>query len=78
MAVELAPYQVRVNAVCPVAADTPMLAQFGSGDHTTAKATPMGRLATAEDVAAMALFLASDDSSFVTGLALPVDGGRSI
>jgi 3-oxoacyl-[acyl-carrier protein] reductase len=78
LAVELAEYQIRVNAVCPVAAATPMLAQFGAGDHITAKATPMGRLATAEDVAAMALFLASDDARFITGLALPVDGGRSI
>ena len=78
LAIELAPSQIRVNAVCPVAAATPMLAQFGVGDHITPNATPMGRLATAEEVAAMALFLASDDSTFITGLALPVDGGRSI
>lgn len=78
MAVELAPYQIRVNAVCPVAADTPMLAQFGSGDHITANATPMGRLVAPEEIAAVALFLASDDAGFVTGLAIPVDGGRSI
>lgn len=78
LAVELAGHQIRVNALCPVAAATPMLAQFGAGDHITAKATPMGRLATAEDVAAAALFLASDDAGFVTGLAIPVDGGRSI
>ena len=69
---------IRVNAICPVAADTPMLAQFGAGDHITAKATPMGRLAEAEEVAAVALFLASDDAAFITGLAIPVDGGRSI
>lgn len=78
MAVELAPWQIRVNAVCPVAADTPMLAQFGSGDHITANATPMGRLVAPEEIAAVALFLASDDSGFVTGLAIPVDGGRSV
>jgi 3-oxoacyl-[acyl-carrier protein] reductase len=78
MAVELAPHQIRVNAVCPVAADTPMLAEFGAGDHVTANATPMGRLVTAEEIGAVALFLASDDSGFVTGLAIPVDGGRSI
>lgn len=78
MAIELAEHQIRVNAVCPVAASTPMLAQFGAGDHTTAKATPMGRLVTAEEIAAVALFLASDDAGFVTGLAIPVDGGRSI
>jgi len=78
LAVELAEWQIRVNAVCPVAADTPMLPQFGAGDHITAKATPMGRLCTAEDVAATALWLASDDANFITGLAIPVDGGRSI
>lgn len=78
MAIELAPDQIRVNAICPVAAATPMLAQFGAGDHITAKATPMGRLAEAEEVAAVALFLASDDAAFLTGLAIPVDGGRSI
>lgn len=78
MAVELAPHQIRVNAVCPVAAETPMLAEFGVGDHITANATPMGRLVQAEEIAAAALFLASDDAGFVTGLAIPVDGGRSI
>jgi 3-oxoacyl-[acyl-carrier protein] reductase len=78
LAVELAPDKIRVNAVCPVAADTPMLAQFGVGDHTTANATPLGRLATADDVAAAALYLASDDGAFITGVTLPVDGGRGI
>jgi NAD(P)-dependent dehydrogenase (short-subunit alcohol dehydrogenase family) len=61
-----------------VAADTPMLAEFGAGDHITANATPMGRLCSPEDMAAAALYLASDDSKFITGLAIPVDGGRSI
>jgi 3-oxoacyl-[acyl-carrier protein] reductase len=78
LAVELAPDKIRVNAVCPVAADTPMLAQFGAGDHITANATPLGRLASAHDVAAAALYLASDDGAFITGVTLPVDGGRGI
>jgi 3-oxoacyl-[acyl-carrier protein] reductase len=78
MAIELAPENIRVNALCPVAADTPMLAEFGAGDHITPNATPLGRLCSAEDMAAAALYLASDDSSFITGLAIPVDGGRSI
>ncbi|MSW96500.1 MAG: glucose 1-dehydrogenase [Actinobacteria bacterium] len=78
LAIELAPANIRVNAVCPVAADTPMLPQFGAGDHITANATPLGRLCSAEDVAAAALYLASDDGNFITGLAIPVDGGRSI
>ena len=51
---------------------------LGAGDHITAKASPMGRLCTAEDVAATALWLASDDANFITGLAIPVDGGRSV
>jgi 3-oxoacyl-[acyl-carrier protein] reductase len=78
MAIELAPHHIRVNAVCPVAADTPMLQQFGAGDHITANATPLGRLASAQDVAAAALYFASDDGSFITGVTLPVDGGRGI
>jgi len=78
LAIELADWNIRVNAVCPVATETPMLQQFGPGDHITAKATPLGRLGTADDVAATALWLASDDSSFITGLAVPVDGGRSV
>lgn len=78
LAIELAPHQIRVNALCPVAADTPMLPQFGAGDHVTSKATPMGRLVSAEEIAAAALFLASDDAGFITGQAIPVDGGRSI
>jgi 3-oxoacyl-[acyl-carrier protein] reductase len=78
LAIELASDNIRVNSVCPVAADTPMLAQFGPGDHVTANKTPLGRLCTPEDVAATALWLASDDGGFITGLAIPVDGGRSI
>lgn len=78
LAIELAPDHIRVNSVCPVAADTPMLAKFGAGDHVTANATPLGRLCSAADVAAAALYLASDDAAFITGLAIPVDGGRSV
>ena len=76
---------VRVNVVCPGLADTPMKIGFTgrSGDPTEAAANqarllaavPMGRLCRAEEVAHAALWLASDDASFVTGVALPVDGG---
>lgn len=78
LAIELAEFGIRVNSVNPVSTDTPMLGQFGSGDHTTAKATPLGRLGQAQEMAAAAAFLASDDASFITGTSLQVDGGRGI
>jgi 3-oxoacyl-[acyl-carrier protein] reductase len=78
MAIELAEFGIRVNSVNPVSTDTPMLPGFGPGDHRTANATPLGRLAQAEEMAAAAAFLASDDASFITGTSLQVDGGRGI
>lgn len=79
MAQELAP-DIRVNALCPVAADTPMLDAFLGGDRDRIAAfeatVPMGRLGEPVDVARAAVFLASDDASFLTGVLLPVDGGR--
>jgi 3-oxoacyl-[acyl-carrier protein] reductase len=83
LALEVAADGVRANVICPVAADTPMLAEFGFGGRAQTieqlvQATPMGRLATAEDVANAAAFLASDAAAFLTGIALPVDGGRTI
>lgn len=84
LARELAPRGVRVNSICPVAADTPMLPQFVPADASDlmdrdglVAGIPMGRLATAEDIANAALFFISDLSSFVTGVNLPVDGGTS-
>jgi 3-oxoacyl-[acyl-carrier protein] reductase len=83
LALEVAADGVRANVICPVAADTPMLAQFefGGGAQTIEQlieASPMGRLADAADVAHAAAFLASDAAAFITGVALPVDGGRTI
>jgi 3-oxoacyl-[acyl-carrier protein] reductase len=78
LAMELAEFGIRVNSVNPVSTDTPMLAQFGAGDHRTANATPLGRLGRADEVAATAAFLASDDASFITGSAVNVDGGRGV
>lgn len=86
LAVELAARKIRVNAICPVAADTPMLPRFlpkgaavtvDAMKKATAAQIPMGRLGRALDTAQLALFLASDESSFLTGLAIPVDGGYS-
>lgn len=83
LALELAPFGIRVNAICPVATDTPMLDGF-IGDRFTREegrekfrqTIPLGRLCTAEDVADAALYLAL--APMVTGAALEVDGGRDI
>lgn len=83
-ALDLAKDNIRVNAVAPVATDTAMLPQFlGPDEPETTRATfiagiPLGRLAQPEDVANAALYLASDDARFITGVVLPVDGGRGI
>jgi 3-oxoacyl-[acyl-carrier protein] reductase len=78
LALEVAGFGVRVNAICPVATDTPMYRQM-SGDQLAAPDTiPMGRLARAEEISSVAAFLASDESSFVTGSAVYVDGGRGV
>ncbi len=75
-AVELGPKGVRVNAVAPGFTDTPMLATVPEDVLNKVKAqTPMGRLAQPQDIANAYLFLASDESSFVTGQVLAVNGG---
>jgi 3-oxoacyl-[acyl-carrier protein] reductase len=80
LAVELAPFGIRVNCINPVAAETPMLAKLTppGGEKMLTQSVPMGRLATADDVAYAALYLASDEASMVTGIGLGVDGGRGI
>jgi 3-oxoacyl-[acyl-carrier protein] reductase len=84
MAVELAPKNIRVNAINPVMGETGMLQQFmGLPDtpENRAKFTagiPLGRLSQPYDIANAALFLAEPASSFITGVALEVDGGRCI
>ncbi|HWK68451.1 MAG TPA: SDR family oxidoreductase [Rhizobiaceae bacterium] len=85
LAQTFAPDGVRVNVICPGLTDTPMAMQFTSrkGDAEEAAANerallsqvPLGRLCRPEEIAHAALWLASDDSSFVTGIELPVDGG---
>ena len=74
------PDNIRVNALCPVAGDTPLLPSFlGANTREAFVATvPLGRLSTSEDVAKAALWLASDEASFITGVALEVDGGRCV
>ncbi|MDA7965182.1 SDR family oxidoreductase [Ruegeria sp.] len=83
MAVELAPSGVRVNAICPVAGETPLLKSFMGEDTPEMRAKflstiPLGRFSTPEDMANAALYLCSDEASMITGTALEVDGGRCI
>jgi 3-oxoacyl-[acyl-carrier protein] reductase len=83
MAAELAPDKIRVNCLCPVAGITGMLGDFMGADTPENRARfqasiPIGRLSTPEDIANAALYLASDEANFITGVALEVDGGRCI
>jgi len=82
MAIDYAPHNVRVNGIAPGEARTPMLMGFiNRAEDPPAKLKelmariPLGRVAEPMEVARVALFLASDDSSYVTGVTLPVDGG---
>lgn len=83
MAVELAPSGVRVNAICPVAGETPLLKTFMGEDTPEMRAKflstiPLGRFSTPEDMGNTAAFLCSDEAAMITGAALEVDGGRCI
>jgi 3-oxoacyl-[acyl-carrier protein] reductase len=83
MAAELAPDGIRVCAVAPVMAETPLLPTFMGGDSPELReqfraTVPLGRFATVDDVAQATLFLASDEASFLTGNVLEVDGGRCV
>ncbi|MEO0654814.1 MAG: glucose 1-dehydrogenase [Pseudomonadota bacterium] len=83
MAVELAPHGIRVNAINPVAGETPLLKSFMGEDTPEIRAKfistiPLGRFSTPEDMANAALYLCSDEASMVTGVAMEVDGGRCI
>ena len=83
MAVELAPLGVRVNAINPVAGETPLLKTFMGEDTPEIRAKflstiPLGRFSTPEDMGNAACFLCSDEASMITGVALEVDGGRVI
>jgi 3-oxoacyl-[acyl-carrier protein] reductase len=83
MALELAPDKIRVCALAPTIGETALLASFMGGDSEELRAkfragVPLGRLSTPQDVANAALFLASDEADFLTGVVLEVDGGKSV
>ncbi len=83
MAVELAPAGVRVNAICPVAGETPLLKSFMGEDTPEVRAKflstiPIGRFSTPQDMGNAACFLCSDEAGMITGTAMEVDGGRCI
>lgn len=83
MAVELAPHGIRVNALNPVAGETPLLKSFMGEDTPEMRAKflstiPLGRFSTPEDMGNAACFLCSDEAGMITGVAMEVDGGRCI
>ena len=83
LAVELAPFGIRVNALNPVAGETPLLKSFMGEDTPEIRAKflstiPLGRFSTPEDMGNAACFLCSDEASMITGVAMEVDGGRCI
>jgi len=83
LAVELAPAGIRVNAINPVAGETPLLKTFLGEDTLEMRAKflstiPLGRFSTPEDMGNAACYLCSDEASMVTGVAMEVDGGRCV
>jgi len=86
MAMDYAPHNIRVNCICPATIENTRMSDVSMGRDPDPEANrrrlvakhPMGRLGRPEEVAWAVLFLASDEASFITGVALPIDGGRSI
>jgi 3-oxoacyl-[acyl-carrier protein] reductase len=83
MAIELAPHGIRINAINPVAGETPLLKSFMGEDTPEIRAKflstiPLGRFSTPEDMGNAACYLCSDEASMVTGVCMEVDGGRCI
>jgi NAD(P)-dependent dehydrogenase (short-subunit alcohol dehydrogenase family) len=78
LAVDWGPKNIRINCICPGGVETPMIAPVLSDEQVLSlmrESTPLGRLARPEEIAQVALFLASDEASYLNGAILPVDGG---
>jgi NAD(P)-dependent dehydrogenase (short-subunit alcohol dehydrogenase family) len=85
MALDFAPYGIRVNCICPGWVETPLVNEWFAlqPDEAAARAYvnsihPLGRIASADEIGKVVLFLASDQASFVTGVSIPVDGGVTL
>jgi 3-oxoacyl-[acyl-carrier protein] reductase len=83
LAIELAPFHIRAVAICPVATETPMLAEFIGADQDEGRkrfiaTIPWGRLNKPEDIAKAAVYLASSDAEMVNGTAFEIDGARDV
>jgi NAD(P)-dependent dehydrogenase (short-subunit alcohol dehydrogenase family) len=81
MALELAPHRIRVNCICPGVIETPMLRLMDdpqAGERYLREAVPLRRLGQPVEVARTIAFLASNESSYLTGVALPIDGGLTL
>ena len=84
LAVELAPMNIRVNCIAPVLGQTGLTEDFMGGPATPElmarflSTIPLGRMSRPSDIAAACVYLASDEAEFITGVVLPVDGGRTI
>ncbi len=78
LARELAPYNINVNAICPGSIDTPMVRESSSEQkiHESIEKIPWGKMGTAQEVANLVLFLASDASPFITGASIDINGGQ--
>jgi len=75
LALELAPYDIQVNAIAPGFIETDMVKDLGKRKETFLEKIPLGRFGVPEEVSGGVLFLASEDANYITGFVLAIDGG---